>query len=180
MCHTCYLYDYQTLYCNHKEIMFCNCCYLKIYCRWLCLYVDVFHKCNKEKPVVLLPSLCFGCSTLLKLMVMVYRKLYDQCSLGVDESEVYFVVSWSLSGAYTVFYLAGLNPSCWFYLVVRIAILNPQALHIQLCAESCHLYVRPSVLVPCFYILAYRSFLEIWIVFKLWGYNLASVLSHAS
>lgn len=58
VCHTCCLYD-DRLY-SHTvptKKLFCNRLYLKMFCRWLCLYVDVFHKCNKGKPGVQLPSL---------------------------------------------------------------------------------------------------------------------------
>lgn len=44
VCHTCCLYDNQDLFthCTHKDVVFCNCLYLKMFCQWLCLYVMCF------------------------------------------------------------------------------------------------------------------------------------------
>lgn len=49
-CHTCCLCECQTLStrCTHKQMMFCNCLYLKLFFQWLYLNVDAFHRCNIE------------------------------------------------------------------------------------------------------------------------------------
>ncbi len=82
---------------THKEMMFCNCLYLKMFLPVAVSLCGCVSLMQQGKPGVLLPSLCFSCCTTTNAgekVFMVYLKLYDQHFWGgVDESEVYFVVS---------------------------------------------------------------------------------------
>lgn len=65
--------------CTHKQKVFCNCLYLKMCWLVACLYVDVFHKCNKENltcccPVCLYSFFCFVFyAVLIKCLWSVWR-----------------------------------------------------------------------------------------------------------
>lgn len=157
VCHTYCLYDYQTLftYCTHKEVMLCNCLYLKMSYRWPCLYVDVFHKCNKESLACCCPASVFDAVLLLMLKRKCSWSIWSCMSntfLGVDESEVYFVVSWSLSGAYIL--LSWIESHMLILSGGGTCHIKPTSFTYQ-CVQLFYFYTRLTVLMLDLYILAY-------------------------
>lgn len=120
---------------THKEMMFRNCLYLKMFCRWPCLYVDVFHKCNKESLACCCPASVFDA---VLLLMLVRRCLWSIWSCMINT----FWGGWWIWGVFCsvliskwciYFTLPDWIPyvdSIWWW---KIAILNPQALHTPVC-----------------------------------------------